>query len=86
MLSYSFPSFCISTSAMCISLSNANKSAIYKGTFSYFLVVSIGFVLREMRDPEIDEVAVVQLNITNPLSNDFTVTVNSVDGTATGDE
>jgi len=71
---------------MCISLSNANKSAIYKGTFSYFLVVSIGFVLREMRDPEIDEVAVVQLNITNPLSNDFTVTVNSVDGTATGDE
>jgi len=49
-------------------------------------VVSIGFVLREMRNPEIDEVAVVQLNITNPLSSDFTVTVNSVDGTATGDE
>lgn len=34
--------------------------------------------------PEGANVATVMLNITNPLSSDFAVTVNNVDGTATG--
>ena len=64
---------------------NINKIIIYEPHFLVFLVVSIGFVLRSICDPEVDEVAVIELNITNPLSTDFTVTVNSVDGTATGE-
>ena len=48
------------------------------------LVVFICFVNQTLFVPEDDIVVVVTINITNPLSTDVTLTVDSTDSTATG--
>ena len=48
------------------------------------LVVFICFVNQTLFVPEDDIVVVVTINITNPLSTDVTLTVDSTDATATG--
>jgi len=54
---------------------------IYLFVFSGAL---LGFVLREISDPEAIGDVEIELNITNPLSTEFTVRVTSEDGTAIG--
>ena len=55
--------------------------------FTIFLttVVFICFEQSMQSHPEGTSLATVVLNITNPLSFDFAVRVNTVDGTATGE-
>ena len=48
------------------------------------IAVSVCFQRSAQSNPEESNLATFVLNVTNPLSTDFTVRVNTVDGTAIG--
>ena len=67
---------------VCITYPYVNLTELYH--IFLVLVVFICFVNQTLFVPEDDIVVVVTINITNPLSTDVTLTVDSTDVTATG--
>jgi len=70
----------------CYNVLQLNCNHIANSFLVYFLVlvVSTCFEDRMLFVPEADRVAVVTINISTPLSTDTTLTVASMDVTATG--